>query len=270
MSRWGVTGDLYHARGPHRIAGLCWPGNALSYVRRAREVRSRVRLEDGMRRLIALMSFALASAALAAEPASPAPAPEAAPAAAQTAAPYGKADGLIPGVLVGPKLALLPVPSLCGVGVEARILNSVGLTLDFGLLPSTDIPNAANADAKMEFKDLNAAVRWFPWSQRFYLGAAFGTRTFKARATESTTGLLGKAEVKSTYVAPELGWRFIWSSGFFMGIDLGWQIITSTKSTFDLPAAMNAQDQQDLKDAADELGKLGFPIVSVLQVGFYL
>jgi hypothetical protein len=54
------------------------------------------------------------------------------------------------------------------------------------------------------------------------------------------------------------------------GIDLGYQIITSTKSTFDLPPGMSAQDRQDLEDAANHLGKIGFPIVSLLQLGFYL
>ena len=111
---------------------------------------------------------------------------------------------------------------------------------------------------------------WFPWSQRYYVGAAFGTRTFQATATESITGLLGKVEVKSTYIAPEIGWRFIWESGFFMGIDLGWQIITSDTATFDIPAAMPPQDKQDLVDAADDIGKTGFPVVSLFQVGFYL
>jgi hypothetical protein len=214
-----------------------------------------------MRKLVAVLSFALASAAVAAEPAAP-PAPP--------AAPYGKTDGLIPGVLIGPKLALLPVPSLYSVGLEARIGGSLGLTVEYGTLPSLQIPNAANADSRLLFKDLNAAVRWFPWSKRFYLGAALGTRTFEARATESTTGVVAKAQVKSTYLAPELGWRFIWSSGFFMGIDLGYQIITSNTSTFDLPGPTTAQDQQDLKDASDHLGKLGMPILSVLQLGFYL
>jgi hypothetical protein len=73
-----------------------------------------------------------------------------------------------------------------------------------------------------------------------------------------------------TPVAPEMGWRFIWASGFFMGIDLGWQIITSNQATFDLPAGMPAADRQDLSDAADQLGKTGFPILSLLQIGWYL
>jgi hypothetical protein len=33
---------------------------------------------------------------------------------------------------------------------------------------------------------------------------------------------------------------------------------------------MSAQDRQDLEDAANHLGKIGFPIVSLLQLGFYL
>jgi hypothetical protein len=229
--------------------------------------------------LAAVASLALASTAAAteAEASAPqAPPPAAAPAPVPVRVlsgapqPYGKPSGLFPGVVIGPKLALAPFPSVWGVGLEARILNTFGITLDYSAVPSIKVPNAENADARMEYRDLNAAVRWFPWSERFYLGAAFGTRTFQARATESITGLVGTVEVKSTYVAPELGWRFIWSSGFFMGIDLGWQIITSDTSTFGLPAGMPAQDQQDLKDSAHQFGKTGFPIISLLQLGWYL
>jgi hypothetical protein len=227
-----------------------------------------------MRTLAAIVSLALASAAAAADPAPAPDAPGTPPATGAPPAPapaevYGKASGLLPGFLIGPSLHLLPIPSVVGVGMEARILDTLGVALDYNLIPSVGVPGAESADAKMEYRDLSGAVRWFPWRRAFYLGAALGTRTFKATATDTATGLRGTAEVTSTYLAPEIGWRWIWPSGFFLGMDLGYQVILSSKETFDLPASLDPVDKQDLEDAANDLGKIGFPILSLLQLGWY-
>ena len=52
-------------------------------------------------------------------------------------------------------------------------------------------------------------------------------------------------------------------------MDLGYQIILSNKLTFDLPILVPAEDRKDVQDAANDLGKIGFPIVSLLQLGWY-
>jgi hypothetical protein len=228
-------------------------------------------MEDVMRMLAALLSLTLATTALAADPAPVAlpgaAAPAAAPAPGSSAPGYGKPEGLIPNTVIGPKLALLPIPGVFGVGLEAKFLNLVGVGVDYNAFPTVKL-----GDVKAGYSDLSFNARVFPWKGSFYLGAAVGSRSFMAKASDSFSGQEIKVEVKSAYVAPELGWRFVWSSGFFMGIDLGYQIVISPKTTLTLPpiASVDPTAKKNVEDAGNQIGKIGLPIISLLQVGFYL
>ena len=180
----------------------------------------------------------------------------------------GKPSGVLPGVLFGPKLALIAVPTP-GVGLEVKQSGAglFGASVDFGYLPLIAV--GGQGKAKIGFTNLSATARVFPSRGSFFLGAAVGSRKFTAKATDSATGEAAKADVTSVYIAPELGWRWVWESGFFMGTDLGWQIVLSHKSTFDLPATANAQDVKDVQDAADKVGKVGLPILGLVQLGWF-
>lgn len=223
-----------------------------------------------MRMIAALLSVGLTSGAFAAEPATAGGmigVPGTTPAPAAPSA-YGKPQGLLPGMVIGPKLALLPLPSVFGLGIEAKFQNLIGVGLDYNLIPTVKLGDQVKAG----YDDFSLSARVFPWRGRFYLGAALGQRNFFAKGTESTTGQELKAEVKSTYLAPEIGWRFVWTSGLFMGIDLGYQLILSPKTTMTMPAAAaqaNPGLKKDVEDAGDQLGKFGFPIISLLQLGYY-
>jgi hypothetical protein len=228
-----------------------------------------------MRRTLApLLSLALASVALADDPApavppappdvsaeAPLPAPPA-PIAAVSPEPYGKR-----GVLIGPKLSLLALPP--GLGLEARLFDTLGISVDFNFIPSVKVSRDSTKDSRAKYADLSVAARWFPWHRSFYLGASLGTRDFKASAHDNLTFETASAEVTSTYIAPQLGWRFIGKSGFFYGIDLGYQIILSSTQTFVLPASTDPEQAQDLRRAANDLGQLGFPILTLVQLGWY-
>jgi hypothetical protein len=227
-----------------------------------------------------------AASAPAADPLPPPPPPSAAPAKEATEA------GLLPGVRIGPKLAVLPLPGLLGVGLEARIKDTVGLSIDYGFLPELHVPAFSESssqgsgvsvsneisDGKVSYRDLGFAVRFMPWHGAFHLGAAYGIRTIQASATGtvSSPGLgsasgVAKIESTSTYLAPELGWRWIWPGGFFMGLDLGWQIIVSQRTTVDVPAyAFPPGKVQDYTDLANKLASTGLPVLSFLQLGWYL
>jgi hypothetical protein len=225
-----------------------------------------------MRRTLApLLSLALASVALADDPAPAVPlappgvsaeAPPPAPIAAVSPEPYGKR-----GVLIGPKLSLIALPP--GLGLEARLFDTLGISVDFNFIPSVKVSKDSTKDSRAKYADLSVAARWFPWHRSFYLGASLGTRDFKASAHDNLTLETASAEVTSTYIAPQLGWRFIGKSGFFYGIDLGYQIILSSTQTFVLPASTDPEQEQDLRRAANDLGQLGFPILTLVQFGWY-
>jgi hypothetical protein len=185
---------------------------------------------------------------------------------ALASADYGKTEGVVPGVLFGPHLNLIALPP--GFGLEARTLsNRLGLSLDYGFVPTVTVE-----EAKASWNDLSLGARFYPWAGRFYLGARVGTRSFEASAKDDTSpgaALEAKAKVKSTYLAPELGWRFAWQSGFFLGIELGWQLILSSKTTLDIPVTTDPQTRDDVIDAADVVGDTGLPVLTLVQLGWY-
>jgi hypothetical protein len=225
-----------------------------------------------MRTLTALVCSAFASVALAAEQVpivSPGmtPPPTSAPAPApKPDEGYGKPEGLIPHTVIGPKLALISIPAP-GIGLEAKFFNRFGVSVDYNLIPDVNL-----SGVKAGYTDLSGAVRWFPFEGRFFLGAALGTREFHAKASATSNGYTGDAKIKvqSTYLAPEIGWRFVTSVGFFYGIDLGYQLILSKKTTLTIPSQLDtANETKDVKDAGDQIGKIGLPIISLVQLGWY-
>jgi hypothetical protein len=181
----------------------------------------------------------------------------------------GRADtwktGVVPGVLLGPHLNLISLPP--GAGLEVRTLsNQLGFSFDFGWVPPVTVSNA-----RASWTDLSLGARWYPFASAFYVGARGGQRGFKATAKDTTAGsnLEAKATVTGTYLAPELGWRFSWQSGFFMGIELGYQFILSHTETLDVPGGIDPKTQADVSDAADVIGKTGLPVLTLLQLGYY-
>jgi hypothetical protein len=167
-------------------------------------------------------------------------------------------------MVFGPKLSLVSVPTP-SIGLEVKLAeNRFGLSFDYDLMPSVDV-----FDVEVGYTDWNLGAKWYPWQRSFFVGASFGSRSFKASATEDTTGTPLKASVSTKYLAPEIGWRWVWGSGFFMGMDLGYQIVLSSDTTFDFGGFSTSGEAEDVRDAADDLGKIGLPIVTLLQVGWF-
>lgn len=185
------------------------------------------------------------------------------PALAAGAEGYGKTEGVIPGMVIGPKLSILAQNP--GVGLEAKILGRVGLSIDYGYIPDTQLE-----DVKIGWTDPSVALKLYPFAGRFYVGAAYGQRDFRAKARDDVTGLDGKATVETRYLAPQLGWNVVWASGFFLQWDLGYQIVLSHSVKLDIPAGADPETQQDIDDAAEKIGKTGLPVVGLLRLGWFL
>lgn len=216
--------------------------------------------------IAAIASAAPASAAPAASVAGPSPAPASA-AAPRTAEPgYGKPEGILPGVVFGPKLSIVNLPAPA-VGLEAKFLNLFGASVDYGLIPDLTLRGV-----KMSLTEWSVGAKLYPFRGRFFLGAAYGSRTFKGSKVDHSTGtpLEAKVDVTSTYLAPGLGWRFVQPGGFFMGIDLGWQFVVHSRTKVQAPAGVSDSDLKDVKDMGRRVGKAGLPAVGLLELGFFL
>lgn len=173
---------------------------------------------------------------------------------------YGKTEGVIPGVLFGPKLTLVSLSP--GVGLEVKIGSRLGFSFDYGVLP-----DVSYSGVKINYRDLAGAVRVYPFAGAFYLGASCGQRTFKAHSSSGTDE--ARVTVDTTYIAPELGWRWIWENGFFLGMDLGYQLVLDHSFKFWTTGAPSASTQKDVNDAGDQIGKIGLPVASLFQVGYF-
>ena len=206
------------------------------------------------------------AALVAAAPALPDPPSTAVPPIDSPPRAYGKSEGLIPGIVFGPKLSLLNLPTLGGVGFEAKALNLFGASFDYGLVPDIKLSNVA---AGMTNWTVGAKV--YPFRGSFFLGAAYGNRSFHATVNDTTNNLNGRVDVSSNYIAPEVGWRWVWDSGFYMGMDLGWQFVTSnTVAKSANFSQLDPSKQKNINDATDKIGTAGLPVLALMQVGFFL
>jgi hypothetical protein len=173
-----------------------------------------------------------------------------------------KTDGVIPGALIGPKLGIISFPTPT-IGVEAKLGRWIGLSFDYGFVPDITISNVT-----VSWNNWCAGAKVFPFQGSLFVGALYGHRSFNGSSVD-TTGRKSTADASSNYIAPELGWRWIWDSGFYMGIDLGWQFVTSNTKTVVIPSGFDPQKQKDINDATDKLGTAGLPVLGLLQLGFY-
>ncbi|HSB18886.1 MAG TPA: hypothetical protein VLD85_02635 [Anaeromyxobacteraceae bacterium] len=199
-----------------------------------------------MRTLAAVAAIAVATAARAGDPG------------------YGKPEGVLPHAVLGPKVMLVSFPAP-GFGVEAKALNLVGVSFDYGFIPDVSVSGVS-----VGLTSWSLAARVYPFRGAFCAGVALGSREFHGSKTDASTGtpVKAKATVTSTFVAPEIGWRWVWSSGLFLGMDLGWQFVLSDRATLEANGA-SVGTQQDVQDQADRIGKAGLPVLGLLQLGWF-
>jgi len=199
-----------------------------------------------MRMLAAIAAAAVAAAAHAGEPG------------------YGKPEGVLPHAVIGPKIMLVSFPAP-GVGIEAKALDLLGLSFDYGFIPDVTVSGVT-----VGLTNWSLGGRVYPFRGAFFAGVAMGSRSFHGSKTDTSTGtpVKAKATVSSTFVAPEIGWRWVWSGGLFLGMDLGWQFVLSDRTTLEANGA-SLDTQQDVQDQADRIGKAGLPVLGLLQLGWF-
>lgn len=167
-----------------------------------------------------------------------------------------KESGLIPGVLIGPRLAVaVPVPT---VGVEAKVLRYFGAAFDYGIFPKISI-----SGVDVSYSSWNVAARIYPWGDTFFIGAVYGHYGIDASATVAQG--TGSVRANSNFIGPQVGARWIQPSGFFFGIDLAWAF----------PVGYSSEASPDptgtttsVKQTADRWLQNGIPLVGLVSVGW--
>jgi hypothetical protein len=167
-----------------------------------------------------------------------------------------KVSGIIPGVLIGPRLSVaVPTPTL---GAEVKILRYLGASFDYGFFPKIDISGVG-----VSYSMWNVAARVYPWGGAFFVGAVFGHYGVEATATVAQGS--GAVRASSTFVGPQIGARWIQPNGFFVGVDLAWAFPLgySSEATPD-PTGTTLS----VKETADRYLKNGIPLVGLVSVGW--
>ena len=175
----------------------------------------------------------------------------------QARGPGTKESGLIPHVLLGPRLSLLalPTPSL---GAEAKIFRYLGVSFDYGFLPTLTI-----ADVTAKYDMWNIAARVYPFGKTFFVGAVYGHYGLNGAAANGTGS--GSAHVSSTFIGPQIGGRWIQSSGFFTAVDLAWGFPLS----FTSEATPDASGKTlDFKQNAEKYLQHGLPMLGLVSFGY--
>ncbi len=184
---------------------------------------------------------------------------------------YGKTEGLLGDIIVGPKLTLFGGPVPFRVGLEAKWQNLVGLSFDYGFFPTLSFSSVS-----VGLKGWNLAGKVYPWKRGFFVGVGIGGQTFTGSKTDTTINDTLTVDMKTTYILPQIGWRWVTVSGFFWGMELGAQIPMSTTTTAthsDPTVAATPQATQlstDVTDKANTFGNKTIPAVALLQFGYFL
>jgi hypothetical protein len=198
------------------------------------------------------------------EPAA-APAPQAA-----TPAPAAKDDGyrtegLIPGVLIGPKVsATLLFPPNVMVGAELRVIGYIGASFEYGVFPRNQTIQGYTG----EIRSWSAGLRAYPFRGAFFVGAVLGNYDVTLSQTvgypQSQTVTLN---VSSMYLGPQIGWKWTWDFGLFLGLNLGYGFSLDYQSKL-TPTQVSGTDLTTIQENADKYLKPGVPILTLLEIGF--
>jgi len=167
-----------------------------------------------------------------------------------------KESGIIPGVLIGPRLSVaVPTPTF---GAEVKILRYFGASFDYGFFPKLTI-----SGVEVSYSMWNAAARVYPFGDVLFVGAVYGHYGVEATATVAQG--TGSVRASSDFLGPQIGARWIQPSGFFFGIDVAWAF----------PLGYSSEASPDpsgtttsVKETADRYLKNGIPLVGLVSVGW--
>lgn len=195
---------------------------------------------------------------------------------------YGKTRGLLGPILIGPKLSILRLPTGPTVGIEIKAFERWGLWFDYGYIPKIKV-----REHNFQFNSWNVGAKVYPFKGSFFVGVGVGQ--YKLRISERPVELeMVEQElvvpsnrwpqlvsipedltITSTYLAPRLGWLWSWEGGFFMSLDLNWQITLRYRSVLQvMPSEQDAGNLRKVENQIDRFAKIGLPNFGLLEVGW--
>jgi outer membrane receptor protein involved in Fe transport len=167
-------------------------------------------------------------------------------------------------VLFGPKVtAILLFPPNVMVGLELRVIGYIGTSFEYGVFPQSQEAGGYN----LKIKTWSAGLRWYPWAGAFFVGAVLGN--YDVSATQAVNGTeFATLQVKSMYLGPQIGWKWAWDFGLFLGLNLGYGFSLDYQSTLTQPPLASSSELKTAQENADKYLKTGVPILTLLELGW--
>ena len=202
-------------------------------------------------------------------------------------------DGLLGPFRIGPIIGV-GLPSLINVGGMLKLTRYFAAGVNIGISP--DVKFAFYGDARINYNAYQIYARAHPFGGGFYLGAAIGYA--HARGTDEQTiaipasihavypnlgpsvTLKSEGTVQTLVLTPELGYFYIFKSGFALGVGAGAQLpIASSDVKFDQNVNADVPEEvlkqyldptaRAVEDTLKKVGQTPLPTVS-LYVGWML
>jgi hypothetical protein len=187
---------------------------------------------------------------------------------------YGKKNRLLGDFVVGPYVTGVAIPRPLSAGLEAKWKDFIGLSAGYGYLPQITI-----SSAKLKITGYDVRLKFYPFKGAFFIGAALGKQTFTGSKTETISSVVttGTVTQDNNFIAPHIGWNWVWDCGFFMGLDLGVQLSMNRTNSFSSditnPAVTNSAEyralESDILKNADLVGKTPLPLLTLLKFGYF-
>ncbi len=181
-----------------------------------------------------------------------------------------------PGVRVGALLGIISVPRPINLELSLKPNDLLGFGIGYSMFPPIEINKV-----KAGIQAFNAVGRVFPFKGAFYLGVGFGYQMVDIEATDEIDGdeVTATVEESNFFITPQVGWLWIWDSGFALGINAGVQFALSSDPKVTLTDARGREirgpndEEEELQDDVKNIGELvadiPIPAVDLLKLGFY-
>jgi hypothetical protein len=149
------------------------------------------------------------------------------------------------------------------VGAELKVAGVFGASFEYGVWPGHETGD----EYEFDVDTWSAGLRVYPFRGTFFVGAVFGEYDVKARERSGAFAESSLLRVKSTYLGPQIGWKWDFHSGLFLGLNLGYGFSLDYSSALaQLPGSDD--DLEDLKDEADKYLEPGVPIFTAFEIGW--
>jgi hypothetical protein len=165
---------------------------------------------------------------------------------------------------ITPSVNLLDFPHPFDGAVELVFSEAIGIKYSQSFRPHGNIDGD-----KADIDNRSIAIRSYSGGGPFWFGLAYGHHEINVQRNDQVNGFDTNiyASVESDYVSPMIGWKWVYDSGFTVGVELGWIFPFNSKSDVNADEQYR-QQRSDAQDQAEKYGKNGLPTVSLLELGW--